>query len=38
MQEDRIKTSKAKMSAHLAKPINPNEMLDILCKFIKPKI
>ncbi|WP_373034821.1 ATP-binding protein [Sulfurimonas sp.] len=37
MQEDVIKTSQAKMSAHLAKPMNENEVLKILFQFIKAK-
>ncbi len=37
MKEDVIKTSEAKMSAHLAKPINENELIRTLIKFIKPK-
>ena len=37
MQEDVIKTSEAKMSAHLAKPINQNELIRTLLEFIKPK-
>ncbi|MCX6051810.1 MAG: ATP-binding protein [Campylobacterales bacterium] len=37
MQEDIIKTSEAKMSAHLAKPINEDELIRTLLQFIKPK-
>ncbi|WP_415395962.1 CHASE domain-containing protein [Sulfurimonas sp. CS5] len=37
MQEDLVKTAEAKMSAHLAKPIDENELIETLLKFIKPK-
>ncbi|MFA6136612.1 MAG: ATP-binding protein [Sulfurimonas sp.] len=37
MQEDLVKTSEAEMSAHLAKPINEDELVRTLLQFIKPK-
>lgn len=36
MQEDVIKTSEAKMSAHLAKPIDEHELIRTLLQWIKP--
>lgn len=37
MQEDIVKASEAEMSAHLAKPINEDELIRTLLQFIKPK-
>ena len=37
MNEDILKTSKANMVAHLAKPINNNELIGSIIKFIKPQ-
>ena len=37
MQEDLVKTSESEMSAHLAKPINEEELIRTLMQFIKPK-
>ncbi len=37
MQEDLVKASEAEMSAHLAKPINEEELIRTLLQFIKPK-
>jgi len=37
MQEDLVKTSEAQMSAHLAKPIDEEELVRTLLQFIKPR-
>lgn len=37
MQEDILKTDEAQMSAHLAKPIDYDELISALLKYIKPK-
>lgn len=37
MQEDMIKTSEAKMSAHLAKPMDEDELARVLLRFISKK-
>ncbi len=37
MQDDLVKTSEAQMSAHLAKPIDEEELIRTLLQFIKPR-
>ncbi len=38
MQEDKARTKEAGMVAHLAKPIDQNELIKTLISFIKPKV